>query len=262
MKGFSEILLIIASLLVMCLPALALDETTKELAAQSKSEDVKERLEAVPKLEERGPTLPEAEPLFIERLVDEDARVRYFSARGLGKIGRGSDDAVIGLIKLLEDEEELVRIEAVRAIGRIGPKAAKAVKPLLKAYNENDQKAFRVSVIAALGDIGHSAVDAVPFLKDIVKNHEDKWLLSSFALDALSEIGTKDAESVLIDKLGDDDYTVYQSATKGLEKIGSDEGISAMRKEKMWRSVPYAVLAFFIAFLVSRAIRPRRKTKV
>jgi HEAT repeat protein len=62
---------------------------------------------------------PQAVDQLITGLFDEDAWVRYFSARALGR--RGSEDSVDALRKVIENEKfNHVRIAALDSLGQIG----------------------------------------------------------------------------------------------------------------------------------------------
>lgn len=58
-------------------------------------------------------------PLLVERLRDDDARVRWSAAEALGRLGRGTDDVRAGLAGTLLDESPWVRTRALWALVRL-----------------------------------------------------------------------------------------------------------------------------------------------
>lgn len=103
----------------------------------------------------------EAIPPLVEKLKEEKAIVRNFSASALGEIGPAAKVAVPSLIAMLKDPD--VRTQAIRALGKIKDK--EALQPLLALLK---QKPLPEGVIEALGEIGPDAKAAVPLLESMV----------------------------------------------------------------------------------------------
>ena len=105
----------------------------------------------------------QAVPAVSKALTSKDTRVRAFSAYALGQIGSEAYMAVPALIKALQDKDDDVRSVTASALGKIGDKARAAVPKLASIYKNSDESS-------------------------VVRNH---------AAQALEEIGTKEAITVL-----------------------------------------------------------------
>src|SRR5689334_9898381 len=75
---------------------------------------------------------------LIQGLKDQDAGVRWRSARALGGIGPSAVDAVPALIEGLKDQDVDVRWAIADALGRIGPAALDAVPALIEGLKDQD----------------------------------------------------------------------------------------------------------------------------
>ena len=71
-----------------------------------------------------------------ERMEDEDASVRAWSAQAIGAIGRDAAPAVPALIALLANADEGSRNSACIALRGIGPAARDALPVLRKALED------------------------------------------------------------------------------------------------------------------------------
>lgn len=161
-----------------------------------------------------------AVPFLIEALKNEDKQVRWRASSALGQIGAEAKDAVPALIDRLQDEDEYIRRIAAYALGRIGTEASAAVPKLIEALQAND-KNLRVVAAHALGEIGSEAVSAVPALIAMLQDANAEIRLNAAA--ALGRIGTeaKTAVPALIAALQDNDKYVRQGAADALGRFGA-----------------------------------------
>ena len=83
---------------------------------------------------------PEKFHPVLERLRDDDFKVRMKAAEELGRMGRAAEPTVPYLIETLKDPAVKVRISAAAALGSMGTAAEEAIPELKKAttreYNE------------------------------------------------------------------------------------------------------------------------------
>lgn len=98
---------------------------------------------------------------------------------GIGSLirrGHRSDVFIPTLTKLLKDEDAMVRWRSAKTISRIGPKAKEAVSSLISMLDEENGRLpgetiwTRAIAADALGRIGRSASDAIPKLTEITKD--------------------------------------------------------------------------------------------
>lgn len=162
-----------------------------------------------------------AVPFLIEALKDENKQVRWRAASALGEIGAGASSAVPSLISRLHDEDEYIRRIAAYALGKIGAEASSAVPDLTAALQDTD-RSLRLVAAYALGKIGSEAKPAVPDLIAALQDTDAEVRLN--AASALGRIGTtaKTAVPALITALHDKDKYVRQSAADALGRIGLD----------------------------------------
>src|SRR3712207_5375447 len=122
---------------------------------------------------------------LIEKLTDNDFRVRHDAADAIAKIG---SPAVPFLITALKSENQQVRWRAASALGEIGAEASAAVPALMVTLQDEDEYIRRISAYA-LGKIGPEASAAVPILIDALQD-EDRNLRIVVAY-ALGKIGSE-----------------------------------------------------------------------
>ncbi len=161
-----------------------------------------------------------AVPFLIEALKAENKQVRWRAASALGEIGAEASSAVPALIAALQDEDEYIRRIAAYALGKIGPEASAAVPDLITALQHPD-RSFRLVATNALGKIGPEASAAVPDLIAALQDADAEVRLN--AASALGRIGTAPETTIpaLISALQDEDKYVRQGAADGLGRFGA-----------------------------------------
>ncbi len=132
------------------------------------------------------------------------------------------DHVVLALIGALRDDSEFVRGGVAEALGEFGD--VSAVVPLIKALR--DQSEFVRSCVAqALGDLGDVSV-VVPLIDALDDHSEDVRHSIAEALSVLvlglSEMDYGQAESHLLDALGDNRRTIRQHVAVVLGESGDD----------------------------------------
>ena len=171
---------------------------------------------------------PAAVPGLVDALRDVDSLVRRAAAEALGWIRDTA--AVPGLLRVLRDEDWRVRRAAARALWQIG---TPAVKGLVDALHDPTTD-VRSSAAEALGAIGDAS--AVPGLIEALADPDA--MVRRSAAEALGWIRDASAVPALIERLEDvdmprwEDERVADIAAQSLERIGTVEALSAVRK---WR---------------------------
>lgn len=161
-----------------------------------------------------------AVPFLIEALKAESKQVRWRAASALAEIGAEASSAVPSLIAMLHDEDEYIRRIAAYALGKIGPQASSAVPNLVDALQDSDRN-LRMVVAYALGKIGSEASVAVPAIIATLQDANAEVRLS--AATALGRIGAEEKTAVpaLITALQDKDKYVRQGAADALGRFGA-----------------------------------------
>ncbi|MFQ6054550.1 MAG: HEAT repeat domain-containing protein [Methanosarcinales archaeon] len=82
---------------------------------------------------------PEVLTHFIEKLKDEDSRVRVRSAYALGNLGKDTTEIIKALRDALKDEDLNVRMSSVYALGNLGKDIPVVINTLIDALKDEDQ---------------------------------------------------------------------------------------------------------------------------
>jgi HEAT repeat protein len=98
---------------------------------------------------------------LLQGLKDDDAFVRWISARIVGILARDPEVMVPALAENFTDRDLDSRKAAIRAIGQYGPTASTAVPALARLLGRGDAE-VRLSVLKALEGIGKQSVAALP----------------------------------------------------------------------------------------------------
>ena len=142
---------------------------------------------------------------------------------------RFGQSAVPSLIRALGAKDAATREKAARALSGIGEAAAEASPPLIQALRDGDAD-VRLAVAKALWSITKEAQKVVPALAHLL---ERKWPPSPEAdelrrrflmavIESLGRIGppAQVAIPALLDKTGDENRHVRESAIRALRQIG------------------------------------------
>jgi len=90
---------------------------------------------------------PDAVPILLELLIDEDPRVRAGAAYELSF--RPTNEGVItALVDRIRDVDSKVRIESINSLRRLGPSAKIAVPVLLRAIDDPDESVRESAALA------------------------------------------------------------------------------------------------------------------
>jgi HEAT repeat protein len=142
------------------------------------------------------PPVKEAVPLFVRLLDSGQGATRRAAARGLGRMGATALPAVPTLAEVLwRDPDQEMRLAAAESLGEIGPKGAKTSAPALaKAAKEDRWPKVRSASLTALGELGPAAKEAVPVLREALKDPDG--FISLAARNALFRVEPGKAEEV------------------------------------------------------------------
>jgi len=161
-------------------------------------------------------------PALTEKLRSANGRTRSSAVEALSRIG---DPTVMSLIReRLHDGDDSVRDAAVRSFDW-SQDHDKAI-PLLKELLQDRDLVVRMHAAEALGRLNDArAVDS------LVDALDDDSNVCRAAARALGKLNARAAVPALIRKLGHERNWVNDSIEAALLEIGSEEAISAVRKE-------------------------------
>ena len=223
-----------------------------------------------------------AVPALVRALTDSSPAVNRFAAMGLKQLGKDATDAIPKLKEQLNARDEGARIASAEAIFHIegnvddglpilqsiviqgkfpsamwaanalvafGPKAKPALKSLVQA-TRSGQIYVQTSSIRAIGSIGIEAVEALPRLRELMKEKNGEirarsataiWKICnehdatleliqdleidegqlSYTIEAIGEIGSlaKEAIPILQKQLTNQDQFVRNAAKDALDRI-------------------------------------------
>jgi HEAT repeat protein len=168
---------------------------------------VNEHQEVMDTLGSMGPDAKEAVPVLIEKL--ENRRARLWAASALASIGPSAKSAIPALRKMILQEQKLqkpasepeftrrgsnqpssseIAVMGISALGHLGSESIPTLKELvgMTALDIN----LKHKVVRAMGLVGPAGKDAVPLLKEFLK--DERPVLRSAAVVALWRIQKND----------------------------------------------------------------------
>jgi HEAT repeat protein len=159
---------------------------------------------------------------LVERLRDEDPRVRQASARTLGALGDRGRRAVPFLATLLMDPDREVRCSAARVLGKVGKNDLAAVEALAGALAD---PRLGIAEVAArsLVSTGNSLEASLPRLIEAL-NHSETRIAAAMALKALGSKAVS-AACPLLALLQVEGYDTRKAVQDALKAMGP--GISS-----------------------------------
>jgi len=173
---------------------------------------------------------PEAVPVLVELLRDDDLRLRRYIATMVGSMKEAPKAMLPALIVAAHDEDTEVRAGAVQSIGSMGPDAEAAVPDLIQALDDHD-RTVRREALYSLRRIGPGARDAIPALMRVL-THDDDYLKgwAAYALGAI-DAEARVAVPLIAELLKSKDINVSDPGYNTLAKLDPQALAEAMR----WR---------------------------
>ena len=144
---------------------------------------------------------------LIQKLTDEDPKVRAYSAKAIGEYGK---QAVDPLIHTLKDKGPKVRVNSVKLLQKI--KNRRAIEPLIQTLKDKDRE-VRAKAARALGKVGVITYTNITDCNTVI-GFRKNWT-----------VGDSRAVEPLIQALKDDDPEVRANSAKTLGIIGNEKAI-------------------------------------
>mgnify|MGYP000977380513 FL=1 len=194
---------------------------------------------AILALAESGGNNPEVITILQSFAADESRNGELRANAYLALVQTGTlsvADGYANVLDLMNKPENSYEKEGIMlVIGELGPEVAEDAVPLLIGYL-NDEDA-RWAAIAALGDMGEKAVDAVPYLIPIVPNTLSVGVNAVYALGQIGP-GAISAVPAIINKLStENNANAKRQEVKALQLItGQDFGSNVAQWQEWWSS--------------------------
>lgn len=147
---------------------------------------------------------------LIQKLTDEDPKVRAYSAKAIEEYGK---QAVDPLIHTLKDKDPKIRVNSMELLQKIENR--RAIEPLIQTLKDEDRE-VRAKGAKALGKVGVTTYTNITDC-NIVVGFRKNWT-----------IGDSRAVEPLIQALKDEDPEVRANSAKTLGIIGNEEAIEPL----------------------------------
>jgi HEAT repeat protein len=171
-------------------------------------------------------------PHFVIALANRESNIQRAAAEVLGKMGPSAMTAIPHLVKALANSDSDVRKAAAEALEKIDPQwpqseEAQSTIPHLVTELANSESDIQIVVVEFLGEMGPSAMTAIPRLVKALVDSSDGGVIRATAY-ALTKIDpqwrqSKEAQSAIfhqVKALANSDSDVRKAAANVLEKIG------------------------------------------
>jgi HEAT repeat protein len=193
---------------------------------------------------EKQPVMPRSCQSLLDCLESEDALVRAFAARALGKLG--CHGATRALVKLLSDEDLRVAVNAARALGDL--EAREAVQPLsalVMTHKSLDVRATAAESLEKIGKKGEEKAAKDALLQGLL---DQSVLVRCNSVRALASCLKGKSEMFIDEARRDGSRLVRATAiecygTAGLTKRATDlQHIATTDKDPMMRAAAVTAL--------------------
>ncbi len=190
--------------------------TPDSVKKQLESEDLGDRLRGVNEIRELEPAI--GFELIQSAITDKNARVRYSAVSQFDTLGTQDLDKSLNLLRgLLQDPEADVKAAAADCLG--GLKLVAAFDDLQQLYQSTGDWIIKLSVVAALGELGEPR--GFEILKQALS--EDNDLIKTAAISSMGELGNTEAVSILAPYASDSDWQIRYRVAQALNRLGTPE---------------------------------------
>ena len=188
--------------------------TPDSVKKQLESEDLGDRLRGVNEIRELEPAI--GFELIQSAITDKNARVRYSAVSQFDTLGTQDLDKSLNILRgLLQDPEADVKAAAADCLG--GLKLVAAFDDLQQLYQSTGDWIIKLSVVAALGELGEPR--GFEILKQALS--EDNDLVKTAAISSMGELGNTQAVSILAPYASDSDWQIRYRVAQALNRLGT-----------------------------------------
>ncbi|ERN40213.1 HEAT domain containing protein [Rubidibacter lacunae KORDI 51-2] len=197
--------------------------TPESVRALLTSEDFGQRIKGINQLRELKRS--QALELILPVLQDPNPRIRYAAVSQMDSLAADDPAAVLPLLRsLLSDPEPDVQAAAADTIGAL--KAEGAFDDLQALYERTSEWLVRVSVIAALGELGDPR--AFDLLQTALTS--SNTLEQTVAIGSLGELGDPHAVQLLQPFVTDTDWQIRFRTVQALGRLNTPEARSLVAR--------------------------------
>lgn len=194
------------------------EEIIKTLLEKLKDQDFRLRFRAAVALGRLGNTSETVVTALLESLKDQNSAVRDRAVDALGRLGKGSEAVVTALLELLKAQNYRVRLNAANALVKSGNASETVVTALLESLKDQDS-AGRYRAVDALGELDNTSETVVTALLELLKDHDFHVRLGAAeALYKLSK-GSETVVAALLESLKEQDSNACSAAAFVLGKL-------------------------------------------
>ncbi len=180
------------------------------------SEDLGDRLRGVNEIRQLEPAV--GFELVQSAITDKNARVRYSAVSQFDTLGTQDLDKSLDLLRgLLQDPEADVQAAAADCLG--GLKLVAAFDDLQQLYQSTEEWIVKLSVIAALGELGEPR--GFDMLKQALS--EDNDLVKTAAISSMGELGNTEGVSILESYASNADWQIRYRVAQALNRLGTEQ---------------------------------------
>ncbi len=185
------------------------------------SEDLGDRLRGVNEIRQLEPSV--GFELIQSAIKDKNARVRYSAVSQFDTLGVQDLDKSLSLLReLLQDPEIDVQSAAADCLG--GLKLVAAFDDLQNLYQSTGEWIVKLSVIAALGELGEPR--GFEMLKQALS--EDNDLVKTAAISSMGELGNTEAVAILAPYAANPDWQIRYRVAQALNRLGTAEATAIL----------------------------------
>lgn len=190
--------------------------TPETVTKKLESEDLGERLRAVNEIRQLEPAI--GFELIQSAIKDKNARVRYSAVSQFDTLGVQDLEKSLNLLReMLQDPEADVQAAAADCLG--GLKLVNAFDDLQKLYQSTDEWIVKLSVIAALGELGEPR--GFEMLKQALSDEND--LVKTAAISSMGELGNPESVTVLAPYASNSDWQIRYRVAQALNRFDSPQ---------------------------------------
>jgi HEAT repeat protein len=152
------------------------------------------QLRAIDTLQAVGPIGRQALPAVIEQLGNPSITVRQSSAAFVSSHGGSASAAVAPLTTMLEDDDAAWRLTVIATLGKLGSAAQASFSKLSDLIDDPDAK-IRAASVDAVGNLGLDAAELLPYLERALASSDSD--VQSGALQIVRRLGNDQAIALI-----------------------------------------------------------------
>ena len=166
---------------------------------------------------------------LVNRLQDDNFKMRRLSAESLGQLGQTSGEVVTALLNALRSAETKIRISVAQSLSSLRQASSKVIAALLKGLRDDDPQ-VRMWAAQSFGQLEEIPEEVVNALIDSLRDTDpDVRMRAAQSLGRLEQV-SGEVIAALLKALHDNDARVRRWAVQSLRQLdqNSDEVVAAL----------------------------------